>query len=480
MITVLSLSLLNCSTSEGTSASASGSDNSTDTGSVSGTSGTLTSADGASIAGASVTLSQSSSVQSLTTGNITNDNGQYKPLYQTTDADGETCDDITDAVSGTIIASDCTSSDGSYSLTAAEVPCGSTLTLTAKKGSFFMSLEVTLSCTDTDGDGETTDEVVAMDTLVFDDDCGTTSETDSSFATTGSPKYTVDSTSCNFDIANMAVVTGHYDEIENVLAKLGFGAVDDHGSLDKAQPYDFTLVDGNNSLDDAEYDNFEDFVSDLDTLNQYDIIFINCGNAQELLATNPAIIANLQAYVENGGKLYVTDWSYGFLEQSFSDFMNFLDGGDDHDHAEDHAAAKQGSGGITVDATISDQVLSAWLEGVTVNDGSIADDCSFIEDAAINAQVGALNADGTMTIGDFLGSWVVMEGEHDGLEGDSNIWLSGDIVNGGDDIVDAPLTATQDRGDGRILYSSYHTAHSCPTTGFWPQERVLQYLVFEL
>ena len=198
------------------------------------------------------------------------------------------------------------------------------------------------------------------------------------------------------------------------------------------------------------------------------------------MATNPDVVANLQAYVENGGKLYVTDWSYGFLEQSFSDFMNFSDGGDDHDHAEDHNAAKDGVGGINVDASVNNDVLAAWLDNVTVNDGSIEDDCSFLDENLINARLGARNADGTMTIGDFLGSWVVMEGEHDGLEGQTDIWLSGDVSAFGGDIVDAPLTATQDRGDGRILYSSYHTAHSCPTTGFWPQERVLQYLVFEL
>lgn len=45
-----------------------------------------------------------------------------------------------------------------------------------------------------------------------------------------------------------------------------------------------------------------------------------------------------------------------------------------------------------------------------------------------------------------------------------------------------PLTVTFDVGTqgGRVLYTSYHTASACPTTGFWPQERVLEYLIFEL
>jgi hypothetical protein len=38
-----------------------------------------------------------------------------------------------------------------------------------------------------------------------------------------------------------------------------------------------------------------------------------------------------------------------------------------------------------------------------------------------------------------------------------------------------PLVITFELGDqgGRVLFTSYHTSEACPSTGFWPQERVL-------
>lgn len=462
--------------------SSSSSSSSSSTGSVSGTQGTLKSADGAPLAGASVALttSSNSSTQALARSGgrgvlgLTNDNGQFVPLFQSTDNEGETCDDITDGLTGTVIATDCTNAEGVYTLSAEDIPCGEELTFTAKKGSFTLSVAITLACEDEDEE-----EVVAIDDIEFDDDCGIVDESDSDeLALTSAPRYTMADDSCAFDSARMAVVTGYYDEIQNVLAKLGFGSVDDYGRLDMSAPFDFTMIDGSGSLDES-FEEFEDFVSNADNLSEYDIIFINCGNSAELLAQDDAIKANLQEYVEEGGKLYVTDWSYGFIEQPFPSFMDFLDGGDDAETPETHAAAKQGTGGITVDADVQDDTLASWLDAVTVNDGTIEADCYLADESLVNGRDGARNDDGTVTIADFLGSWVVMTDEHAEYAGENQMWLSG-VISAYPGVADAPLTVTRDHGEGRLLYSSYHTAHSCPTQGFWPQERVLQYLVFEL
>jgi len=462
---VLMVGLIHCSVEDAiNSATDSTSSSSTTTETVSSTTGTLTAADGSAIAGASVALTQAGTtlqVKALaktTSQNLTNKKGQYLPLFQTTDGDGETCDDISESLSGTVLATDCTSSDGTYNLSG-EIPCGETLTLSAKKGSFFLSLSVTLSC-------GAEEDSVALEDIAFDDDCGQAADS-------------LDSESCNFDIARMAVVTGTYDEIENVLAKLGFGEVDEYGFLDMLQPFDFTLIDGNDSLGE-DYEDFDDFISDIENLNDYDIIFINCGNSNEDRLSDPDVVARLQQYVEEGGKLYVTDWSYDFLENPFPSFLNFLEGGEDPDTAEIHNDAQDGTGGITVDADVNNDVMASWLDGVTVNEGTIEEDCYGLDDDAINAHVGARNDDGTVTIGDFLGAWAVIEGIHDGFAESTNLWISGDISHSGGDLSGVPLTATKDVEEGRILYSSYHTAHSCTTPGFWPQERILQYLVFEL
>jgi hypothetical protein len=109
--------------------------------------------------------------------------------------------------------------------------------------------------------------------------------------------------------------------------------------------------------------------------------------------------------------------------------------------------------------------------------------CVFIVIASVNCggSSGSSGTTLTITIGDFLTGWVVMDGAHTGVDIDPKIWITGPVsYTGSGGTVDEPLTVTREEGDGRILYTSYHTAHSCPTTGFWPQERILQYLVFKL
>jgi len=152
---------------------------------------------------------------------------------------------------------------------------------------------------------------------------------------------------------------GYYDEIENVLAKLGFGSVDGMGRLDETAPFDFTLVDGSESLGD-EYEDFEDFVSDPANLAQYDIIFINCGQYEQTFFTNPTFVNNLRTYVDAGGSLYASDWAYDFVEVAFPESVDF-EGND----AQTNSAAVGESGPMT--AQVSDPALATALGGSTVS-----------------------------------------------------------------------------------------------------------------
>ncbi len=295
-------------------------------------------------------------------------------------------------------------------------------------------------------------------------DCGDNGESgDFAFATSGEGS------------ASIAVVTGSYDSIQDVLAKLGFGTVTAGGRLDETAAFNFDLIDGDGSVDDAvQAFDLDTFLSSADNLDDYDIIFINCG-ADDDLADDAATIVRLQDYVTNGGKLYVTDLSYDFIEQPFPDFMDFLNGGSDPATAEAVGLAEAGTSGITSNATVAAD-LASWLDTVTVNTGNVDDDCGT---TTVNGQTGARNEDGTVTIGHFLAGWAVMVDPHTGIS--PTIWVNGPISYSGGSDADAPLTATLAEGDGSVLYSSYHTAgNSCATTGFWPQERILQYLVFEL
>jgi len=378
---------------------------------------TLTTPNGVDpVSGATVWIPASSSISAAEVQIIRN---------SLTDSEGETCDEPTETASD----SECTNAAGQATLT-----CSGTGSTTVKylKGSF--SGSTTISC----GAAPATAPV----------------------ATTS---------------INMAVVTGEFDRMQDVLAKLGFGTVTSLGRLELGTQT-FTLYDGDDTLSDTDYDNWADVMLDTTKLALHDIIFINCDEfvlGDELDTDTSTKIANLRSYVLAGGKLYVTDLSYDYVEQAFPEFVNFKDGGSGTS-AETAGAAEDGSNSFfDENATVEVAALGTWLDGRTVNTGNNETDCST---TTVNGTTGARNTDGSIFIGDFLSGWAMMDGAEAGAT--ITTWITGTDV----DSQDRPLTVTFDAGSsgGRVLYSSYHTSESCPTTGFWPQERVLQYLVFEL
>ncbi len=293
--------------------------------------------------------------------------------------------------------------------------------------------------------------------------CGQGELATASFAATGS--------------ASIAVVTGAFDRMEDVLAKLGFGTVNDFGRLELGTE-SFTLYDGNESLP-ATYSEFSEVLLDPAALASHDIIFINCddfGLGEELESGDTATkIANLREYVMNGGKIYVTDLSYDYVEQAFPNYLDFKDGGSGMT-AETPGAAETGSDRHDENAAIGVSAMGDWLDNVTVNTGNPDDNCF---ETTVNGKLGARNADGSVFIADLLSGWGVIDGPEASPDGPVTQWVRGTDLEGA---AERPLTTTFEVGDqgGRVLYTSYHTAEGCPTQGFWPQERILQYLVFEL
>jgi hypothetical protein len=371
-------------------------------------------------------------------------------------------------------ASVCTCADGSYTLDTTDCPADST-TIRYCKGAFCG--EATLDC------AGNPDACTAN--IVGSTSAGST--------------------------ANIAVVTGAFDEIENVLAKLGFGTVDSTGRLNVgSESFDIYLGGGSLDFDPeaAGYPASSALFGSLAAMQDYDIIFINCGTNEDpaeaaalsalvathgkeeahalyhvagLKAVSADLASRIRSYVEGGGSIFATDLAYDFVEQSVPEFMNFEGDGSDVATAETPDVAQTGLSGITSDATVQDGTMSAWLEGRTSNTIDTADSPGFSCATTVNGSTTSLldaSAD-TIRIGDFLSGWGVMEAKHSGIGADTFVWIQGPVDFGATTDTVRPLTATRRVGDGCVLYSSYHTSHSCPTEGFWPQERVLQYLVFE-
>ncbi len=306
----------------------------------------------------------------------------------------------------------------------------------------------------------------------------------------------------------VAVVTGSWDRMQDVLAKLAdsdhtdtvngsYGRVDStSGTFVYGSEFgtNLTIINGTTTetpVENAASLTYDDWTTYLNGNKKlvvsgapvFDIVFLNCGDFGTDTATYKAV---LQEYVNAGGRIYVTDRAYDNMEQAFPQVMKFEGDPDSATIPGAIGLAKVGDGGETPNAIVNNAGMKSWLKTVTVNAntaGTVAGnptaDC--IGGATGYTTVtGALNADETIPVGDFLGAWARMTGPHTGES--PNIWIAGGTgANAVDGLDNRPLTVSMGIGTngGTATYSSYHTADTCPTLGFWPQERVLQYLIFE-
>lgn len=404
---------------------------------------------------------------------------------------GTDCDSVPTDV--TVAGSTCTDADGTFAFDIADC---STITLTDsqvtinyKKGS---TISGTFTTTLTCSDSGTSNTVAADDATISGD-------------------------SANLKIA---VCSGAYDQMENVLARMGFAPSDtDSDGTEDLDGWDGTVTQNFNYFR-GETGADEDFpsccdllqgesvaITDADgnpvvdddgaaivrTLSDYDIAFLNCGSGcesggfttviEDVLA-DPDSQTTIQNFVNDGGAFYVTDLSYDFVEQSFPGEVDFAEGGNGST-AETEQEAQVGVNGSSafepLSATVNEDTLKNYLSSVTAGN----------TDCGIPTGTGALNDDESVFLCDFLSSWAVMIG----LETASTTtnWIQGEAEFSGGPYTNAasetvtsgtteiPLTVGFTSGDGAVLYTSYHTDNSSTvTTEFLPQERVLQFLILDL
>jgi len=94
------------------------------------------------------------------------------------------------------------------------------------------------------------------------------------------------------------VATGDFDQIECVLKRMGF------------EQFDLYNDRGAGNMLPANIGEFSALIADPAKMAKYNIIVVNCTNAQFEDALTPAALVNLEDYVGKGGLLYATDWAY--------------------------------------------------------------------------------------------------------------------------------------------------------------------------
>jgi hypothetical protein len=255
------------------------------------------------------------------------------------------------------------------------------------------------------------------------------------------------------EVPSIAVVSGAYDQMEKVLDKLGL--------------QERTIYNGKDYGTGPE--SVQALLQNGGLMRSYHIILVNCGTKFEALVTSPgAARNNIREYVRQGGRLFVTDFSYDYVEQVFPELIDF-EGSDStpSSQPEEPNAAELGScpGGTScelwsVRATILDKDLKAWL-GL--------------------AEIKALLSSGEVELTGFMTGWAVMKSVNEKVGG--KVWVTAPMIwAGGTGVRPLTMTAeyrdTDGSGCGRVAFSSYHT-HGAATE-LSPQERILEYLMLEI
>jgi hypothetical protein len=215
----------------------------------------------------------------------------------------------------------------------------------------------------------------------------------------------------------------------------------------------------------------ETLLSDASKLATYNIVFLSCapGKFASLSPTmQMAIAANLRDWTGKGGRLFATDNSYDYVAQSFPNDITFVAGNTTVD------AANVGVGGTATAPShytgrVNDTTMLAWLVAVS----------------AIN------HGQNTLTLDGYLNKWSAIASvattTADEVDATDAVVYSSGTTPGSPGVYPqsvrfdvAPPGATA--ACGRTIYTSYHTLPSTTmvdATHLAPQERILEYLMFE-
>jgi len=278
----------------------------------------------------------------------------------------------------------------------------------------------------------------------------------------------------------IAMAQGTNDQIEDILGKLGVGTL--AGNT-------FASPQGENGPELAIYQYFGTgpgtvtyLLKNLAELRKYHIIFFPCSTEMfdlDALLKNQTVLANVRRYVNEGGKLYVTDWSGELADRAFPKQIQL--GGAGHDS----------------DGTYNPTTFTGTLTKVGDADGDYYDlyDGKVVDPdlhAWLGTQFGPIQMDAPamynpdqFKVTDLFNfipktNAVQIGTDMDGMPvyDTPKVWVTGTDPDNGMGAL--PIAVTyQPTGCGKVLYTPFQTAND-EHAGLYPQERVLLYLIMEI
>lgn len=301
-------------------------------------------------------------------------------------------------------------------------------------------------------------------------------------------------------IPRIVIGTGRFDPIEDVFARLRLGPItptfgfDYHAYAADPDAWGITLLKYQmpREVDDngEEWDvpSFLEIFGDRDALARYHFVFAPCATNTDYHAalTSETYRANLRDYVNNGGRIYATDYSYDIVEQIWPEYISFRQPVRGLADADGHIGDPAFMGIATHSSRMYEShnrahvfSLRAWLATL----GASADGFVLTEGNWVNiASVGS----GTQCCRD--GSPVevvpdvVMSGPnyHEPFIGEAgpthDHWNDAE-----EDSMNFPHTVKFPFGCGAVMYSTYHTAEGFTrSAALVPQELVLLYLILDI
>ena len=246
----------------------------------------------------------------------------------------------------------------------------------------------------------------------------------------------------------MAVIKGKWDKVELLLDDLGL-------------EYDFKGDDqpSFSSSGTAPPAEATTFLSDLSAMNQYDIIFINCGMLWAYLGAygtqdqKDTIIDNIKTFVDSGKSLYVSDFAHPFIEKTFPDAITF------HGNEDNEARIGYAPQTVTADVTSTQlqNVLNSNATSIDFPHGSGVENTFWV-------------------VADSIGSSSTTH-----LEADVDLCSSTSSCSStGGTQQDAKLLVThRSPGGGTAIFTAFHN-HSQQGTLNDDMEKILKFLIFQL